>query len=294
MLKQEYLPKRNKLMYNDFMIYKIKDTIIKIYDKTQFNPEHILECGQVFRFGKDENDNYFVISKDKRATIIEKNDCYEILSNNPNYFVEYFDLDTDYTKIKTKLKHNKILAPMVDFGYGIRILKADPLEMIFSFTISQNNNIKRIKQIVEKLCKIGKDNETYNSFPTIDKLFNAPLSFYESLGAGYRAKFLKELSTSLKDVNLEEISKLSTDEIYKFLINLKGVGPKVASCILLFGFHKTEKFPVDTWIEQVYYNHFSKEKRTRPQIQEYFEKEFKEFSGLAQQYLFYYERNNQN
>lgn len=274
------------------MIYEINNNIIKVLDKNQFKPEHILECGQVFRYGKDENNNYFVISKDQRATIKEYDNCYEIISNNPRYFVNYFDLDTDYNEIKNILKQNKTLSPMVDFGYGIRILKADPLEMIFSFTISQNNNIKRIKQIVERLCEIGKDNENFKSFPTTNELFDAPLTFYESLGAGYRAKFLKELSSTLKETNLDEINKKSTDEIYNFLINLKGVGPKVASCILLFGFHRTEKFPVDTWLEQVYYNHFSEEKRTRPQMQEYFENLFGKYSGIAQQYLFYYEREN--
>ena len=272
------------------MIYKIENDIIKVLDKSQFNPEHILECGQVFRYGKDENNNYFVISKNNKATIIEKENHYEIISNNTDYFVNYFDLNTDYNIIKTKLKQNKILSPMIDYGYGIRILKADPLEMICSFTISQNNNIKRIKQIIERLCEIGSANNNYKNFPTQSELFNAPLEFYESLGAGYRAKFLKELSVTLKDTNFEEIKNLSTDEIYNFLINLKGIGPKVASCILLFGFSKTEKFPVDTWIEQVYYNHFSKEKRKRPQIQEYFESEFGNFSGIAQQYLFFYER----
>lgn len=272
------------------MIYKIENDIIKVLDKSQFNPEHILECGQVFRYGKDENNNYFVISKNNKATIIEKENHYEIISNDTVYFVNYFDLNTDYNIIKTKLKQNKILSPMIDYGYGIRILKADPLEMIYSFTISQNNNIKRIKQIIERLCEIGSANNNYKNFPTQSELFNAPLKFYESLGAGYRAKFLKELSVTLKDTNFEEIKNLSTDEIYNFLINLKGIGPKVASCILLFGFSKTEKFPVDTWIEQVYYNHFSKEKRKRPQIQEYFESEFGNFSGIAQQYLFFYER----
>ena len=272
------------------MIYKIENDIIKVLDKSQFNPEHILECGQVFRYGKDENNNYFVISKNNKATIIEKENHYEIISNDTDYFVNYFDLNTDYNIIKTKLKQNKILSPMIDYGYGIRILKADPLEMIYSFTISQNNNIKRIKQIIERLCEIGSANNNYKNFPTQSELFNAPLEFYESLGAGYRAKFLKELSVTLKDTNFEEIKNLSTDEIYNFLINLKGIGPKVASCILLFGFSKTEKFPVDTWIEQVYYNHFSKEKRKRPQIQEYFESEFGNFSGIAQQYLFFYER----
>lgn len=275
------------------MIYNIENGIIKVTDKSQFNPKHILECGQVFRFGKDENDNYFVISHNNKATIIEKNDCYEIISNNPNYFVEYFDLNTDYNVIKESLKQNNVLSPMVDYGYGIRILKAEPLEMIFSYTISQNNNIKRIKQIIEKLCVIGTKQDTFNAFPTLSQLNKASINFYESLGAGYRAKFLKELSISLKDVNLNELKSLSTDEIYKFLINLKGIGPKVASCILLFGFGRSEKFPVDTWIEQVYYNHFSKEKRTRPEIQNYFENEFKEYSGIAQQYLFYYEREKQ-
>lgn len=274
------------------MIYTVNGNTIKVLDKSQFNPKHILECGQVFRFGKDENENYFVISKDNKATIIEKNDCYEIISKNPEYFINYFDLNTDYNIIKNKLKTNKILSPMIDYGYGIRILKADPLEMIFSFTISQNNNIKRIMQIISRLCEISKTRDDFKAFPTIDELYNQPIEFYNSLGAGYRASFLKELSISLKDVNLNEIKNLSTDEIYKFLIDLKGVGPKVASCILLFGFGRTEKFPVDTWLEQVYYNHFSTVKRTRPQIQEYFEKEFGEYSGIAQQYLFYYERNN--
>ena len=272
------------------MIYEIKNDIIKVLDKSQFNPEHILECGQVFRYGKDSNNNYFVISKNNKATIIEKESHYEIISNNPSYFVNYFDLNTDYNEIKNKLKQNKTLSPMIDYGYGIRILKADPLEMIFSFTISQNNNIKRIKQIIERLCEIGSDNNGYKNFPTQSELFDSPIEFYESLGAGYRAKFLKELSISLKNVDFYKLKNLSTDEIYNFLINLKGIGPKVASCILLFGFGKTEKFPVDTWIEQVYYNHFSNKKRTRPQIQEYFESEFKEYSGIAQQYLFFYER----
>ena len=272
------------------MIYEIKNDIIKVLDKSQFNPEHILECGQVFRYGKDSNNNYFVISKNNKATIIEKESHYEIISNNPSYFVNYFDLNTDYNEIKNKLQQNKTLSPMIDYGYGIRILKADPLEMIFSFTISQNNNIKRIKQIIERLCEIGSDNNGYKNFPTQSELFDSPIEFYESLGAGYRAKFLKELSISLKNVDFYKLKNLSTDEIYNFLINLKGIGPKVASCILLFGFGKTEKFPVDTWIEQVYYNHFSNKKRTRPQIQEYFESEFKEYSGIAQQYLFFYER----
>ena len=272
------------------MIYELKNNIIFVNDKTQFNPKHILECGQVFRYGKDENNNYFVISKNNKATIIELSTHYEIHSNNPDYFVNYFDLNTDYTPIKNTLKQNKVLSPMVDFGYGIRILNADPEEMIYSYIISQNNNIKRIQKIIEKLCEVGTPNTSYNNFPTTKQLSNQPLEFYKSLGAGYRDNFLKETADYLNTTNIEDIKNLETDELLKFLISLKGVGPKVASCILLFGFSRKNKFPVDTWIEQVYYNHFSNEKRTRPQIQTFFENIFKENSGLAQQYLFYYER----
>ncbi len=272
------------------MIYTIENQIIKVLNKSQFNPKHILECGQVFRFGKDENDNYYVLSKNHKATIVEQDEFYEIVSDAPEYFVEYFDLNTDYDKIKKVLSKNTTLAKMIPYGYGIRILKGDAHEMLFSYIVSQNNNIKRIQKIIEKLCEIGDDCKNYKAFPTIKQLSNANFDFFKSLGAGYRDKFLYQTSNDLKDIDLETIKTKSTDEIYNFLVSLQGIGPKVASCILLFGFYKMDKFPVDTWIEQVYYNHFSNEKRTRPQIQKYFEAEFNEYSGIAQQYLFYFER----
>jgi len=272
------------------MIYKIKDNNIIICDKTQFNPKHILECGQVFRFGIDEDGNYFVISKDKKATIIENETNYIIKSNAPNYFVHYFDLNRDYNQIKKQLETDPILKPMIKYGFGIRILNADPVEMIFSFVISQNNNIKRIQKIIEKLCEAGTASEDFKAFPTISELLNQTPDFFSSLGAGYRDKFLLTIAQTLKKVHIEKIKNLSSEQLYDFLLSLHGVGPKVASCILLFGFGKTNKFPVDTWIEQVYYNHYSNEKRNRKQIQEYFENKYGEYSGIAQQYLFYYER----
>ena len=272
------------------MEYKIQDNKIIITNEDHFNIEHILECGQVFRFGIDENKNYYVISKDKKATIVEYENYYLIKSNDPNYFVNYFDLNRDYNIIKQSLKNDKILKPMIEFGYGIRILNADPIEIILSFIVSQNNNIKRIQKIIEKLCKIGNKINDFYAFPTIEELTNQNDDFFKSLGAGYRDKFLRNTSNSLKNTDIKTIKNLSSDEIYNFLISLNGIGPKVASCILLFGFGKTDKFPVDTWIEQVYYNHYSNKKRTRPQIQKYFEDKYDKYAGYAQQYLFYYER----
>lgn len=272
------------------MIYKVENNNILVFDKSQFNPKHILECGQVFRFGKTDDDNYYVISQDKKAIIKEYEKYYEIKSDYPDYFVEYFDLNRDYNKIKQSLQNDKILKPMIDFGYGIRILNADPIEMIFSFIISQNNNIKRIQKIIENFCKIGKKQTDYYAFPTVDEINNQPDEFFKSLGAGYRDKFLKESAYQLKTVDIEQIKNKTSNEILNFLLSLMGIGPKVASCILLFGFSKTNKFPVDTWIEQVYYNHYSQEKLSRAKIQEYFENKYGEYAGIAQQYLFYYER----
>lgn len=275
------------------MIYEIKDKKIKILDKTQFNIKHILECGQVFRYGINDDGNYYVYSKDKKAVIVENEENIEILTNeiDIDYFVNYFDLNTDYNEIKSILKKNKILSPMIDYGYGIRILNADTEEMIYSFIISQNNNIKRIQKIINKLCELGESCGDYNAFPSSKVLSSQTDEYYASIGAGYRDKFLKFAANFLVTQNLDDVKKLTTDEIYNYLLSINGVGPKVASCILLFGFGRKEKFPVDTWLEQVYYNHFSSEKRSRPAIQEYFENEFKEYSGIAQQYLFYYERS---
>lgn len=276
------------------MIYEVKNNKILVYDKSQFNPEHILECGQVFRYGKNDDGNYYVISKNNKATIIEFDTHYEIISNNTEYFVNYFDLNTDYNKIKNQLAKSTILKPMIEYGYGIRILNADPEEMIYSFILSQNNNIKRIQKIVEKMCEIGENVEDYKAFPTSQKLASMPFEFFKNLGAGYRDKFLKQTAETLSKTNIETLKNMNSTELYNHLLTLQGIGPKVASCVLLFGFSKKDKFPVDTWLEQVYYNHFSKQKRSRPEIQDYFEDMFKENSGLAQQYLFYYERTKNN
>ena len=165
------------------MIYKVQNNKIIVTDKSQFNPEHILECGQVFRFGKDLSGNYFVISKDKKATIIETPTSYEIICDDTNYFINYFDLETDYNKIKENLSKHEILKPMIEHGYGIRILNGDPVEMIISYVISQNNNIKRIQAIIERLCQIGKNMGSYNAFPTTKELSIQPFEFYQTLAA---------------------------------------------------------------------------------------------------------------
>lgn len=277
------------------MDYIVKQNKIIINNVQDFNPKHICECGQMFRFVVDKDNNYIVVSGNKVAKIVKDNSGYYILTNDPHYFVHYFDLNFNYSQAKQKLSKIKQLKEAIKNGGGIRVVNADATQTIFEFIISANNNIKRIQKIVEKLCEIGEDITTefgtFKAFPSVQKLASMPTEWYLQLGAGYRAKYLKETAEYLANVDINQIKELPSDKLYKWLLNLKGVGPKVASCILLFGFSRREYFPVDTWVEQVYNNHFYCGYKTRKQIQIYFENMFKELSGIAQQYLFNMERN---
>lgn len=269
------------------MNYKIEDNKIIIEKNEDFNPEHILECGQVFRFGKIDN-KYYVNSGKEFAIINENNKNYEIISSNAKYFANYFDLDNDYANIKKILMSDIVLGKVIPFGKGIRILKGDKVEVIFSFVISANNNIKRIQKIIEKLCTMAGENcGDYYSFPSIEILKELPMEFYSNLGAGYRDKYLYKLSRQLAEVDLEEKAKLTTIKLRNWLISLSGIGPKVADCILLFGFGRTDVFPVDTWIEKVYNVCYYEGEKNREQIARYLVNRFGKYAGYAQQYLFY-------
>ena len=139
---------------------------------------------------------------------------------------------------------------------------------------------------------IGEEKGGYNAFPTALQIASASEEFMAALGAGYRTSYLKETARELTKVDLKEKAKLSTNELKKWLISLKGVGPKVASCILLFGFNRWDNFPVDTWIEKVYHEYFFSGHKTRPQIEAFFLEKFGAMSGIVQQYLFFPSREN--
>ena len=273
-----------------------------IFQGEYFDALSTLECGQIFRFQKTEN-GYFVLSKDKGAIIHTENNktTIQCLKEDKDYFINFFDLDRDYKAIceKAKSENLSILSKAVDCGKGIRILNQDREESLFSFIISQNNNIPRIKGIIEKLCQgLGEKKEflgiEYYSFPTAEKMAKKDLSFYQSIGLGYRAKYIKNLAESINNgLNIEELNSLSTTELRKSLLSILGVGKKVADCVLLFGFHKSDSFPVDTWIEKVYKEDFKGEIKDRAKISDYLVDRFQENSGYYQQYLFYYKRSHE-
>ncbi len=255
-----------------------------------FNIYDTLNCGQVFRFFPYK-EGYKIISKDKCAYSYNKDGVCTIVCEDCDveYFSNYFDVEKDYSKIfKNAVNQGGIIEKSANLGKGIRILRQDSVETLFSFIVSQNNNIPRIKSTIEKLCKgLGEKkfflDEEYYSFPKIEKMASASLEFYKEIGLGYRAEYLKGLAQKIADgFDVYSFKDLSTTELKK---------EKVCDCVVFFGFNKTDSFPVDTWIEKVYREDFDGKLTDRKKISLYFTDRFKENSGYIQQYLFHYKRN---
>lgn len=265
---------------------------IIIKDADYFSPRDTLECGQVFRFKKLGEEEYDVYSKDNYCHISKKENTVTITSSNPDYFYTYFDLSRDYSTILKDLSIYEELQMPIIFGKGIRILQQDPLEMIISFIISSSNNIPRIKGIIERLCQnFGSPTRNeYNAFPTLEQLQRMTRIDFELLRAGYRGDYLFEMVKSLSQSDfIGDLLKLETsDQMLKKLLTLKGVGPKVADCILLFGLKRMDSFPVDTWVFQAGQ---TEELNTKEKVRKFYSDKYGNLSGFAQQYLFYYQRS---
>lgn len=271
-----------------------KDKIVLI-NTENFDIKSILECGQVFRYAA-RGGGYAVYSKDKCAFVRQTPDMAEIVTADPNYFYGYFDLERDYGEITAALSaKGGITAEAVEYGRGIRILNQDLTEMIFSFILSSNNNIKRIQGILERLCQgLGEKTPYGHAFPSVESLAAAPESFYRAIGCGYRAPYMSKTAMALLGgFDLKGLDALPASAARKRLMSLSGVGGKVADCILLFGLKKSDVFPVDTWIKKVYADYFSDGKdASQEQIADFFVKYYGNLSGYAQQYLFYMQRES--
>lgn len=273
------------------MYTKTTNQII-IYDTKDFNIRQTLDCGQIFRY-KIEDGLAVVFSQDKCAKIITEKDKIIILTDDVDFFEHFFDLKTDYSKIKTELKKDAFLVDAVDYGYGIRILNNNVYEMIISFIISANNNISRIKKSIEYLCEhFGKNKGDYFAFPTLQELKSVTVEDYVKAGLGYRAPQMFETVQSLKIQDIENLKSKPLKEQFDFLVSLKGVGEKVANCVMLFGLGVKNAFPVDTWINKVYNKLTNRRETDRKKITKELTQRYGNLSGYAQQYFFYYFRDN--
>lgn len=267
------------------------------YGAQYFNPTQTLECGQIFRFSPYK-EGYIVNSADKICYLRTDGVKTYIESEDPDYFYGYFDLGRDYSKIVSHAKSLNIpaLSRYAEAGKGVRLLNQNREEMLYSFIVSQNNNIPRIKSIISRICaglcqKQDSPFGEYYPFPASLRLSAAGKDFFKNAGAGYRDIYLAETSARVVREGFD-LENLSTPELKKKLLTYKGVGGKVADCIALFGFARRESFPVDTWIEKVYKEDFCGNLTDRNKICEYFTSLFGEYSGYIQQYLFYGKRQN--
>lgn len=229
----------------------------------------------------------------KYINVSIKNDSLFIkgISQNEfkNIWIPYFDLNRDYLAIKNAIKKlHPILKIAAEYAPGIHILNQDPWEVLCSFIISQNNNIPRIKGIIKRLCETFGDiiSPAQYSFPNANRLACLNEGDFAPLRCGFRWKYILDAAQKIanKEIILDELKDLSIKTARKSLTKILGVGPKVAECTLLYGLHKLEAFPVDTWIRKAMHTFFP---GRNPEF-------FGEYAGIAQQYIFHYCRNNPN
>ena len=285
----------------------------KLENIDSFELADIFECGQCFRWNKQEDGSYTGIFK-RNVINVKKENCHQgtslvtikgICDGNIKDVVEdYFDLNRNYEEIKEKLsKIDDNVKTSIEYGKGIRILNQDLWEMIISYIISANNNIPRIKGIIERLSKAYGDEiewngKKYYTFPTPEQLKDVTVEDYRKLGTGFRDIRLYETVHMILDkkVDLEQLqNEPDTNKVREQLLTLSGVGPKVADCILLFSTLKRfEVFPVDVWVRRVmnelYIKNEDETKVNKKQIEKLAHEKFGNLAGIAQQYLFYWKR----
>ena len=274
-----------------------------------FEPKHIFECGQCFRWNENEDGSYTGIVGNNVINV-EKVDNDIIFNsfgadNLEKLIVDYFDLNRDYNEIKRRLSSiDEYLANSVKYGSGIRILNQELWETIISFIISANNNIPRIKGIIERMSKkYGNEIEwngiKYYTFPSVESLSKASVEDLRALGLGFRDVRIYETTKMIlnKDVDLIKLyEEKDTEKVRNILLTLSGVGPKVADCILLFSTLKRfDVFPIDVWVRRVmndlYIKNEDETKVNKKEIEKLAKEKYGKLEGLAQQYLFYWKRD---
>lgn len=283
-----------------------KNNNIILTQQADFELSHIFDCGQCFRFNRLGENEYIGTAFGKTLRISKESD--NIIFHNTSYedfkdiWFDYFDLSRDYTQIKNTLTSDKdtVIKNAVLCGDGIRILNQDLWETMISFIISASNNIPRIKKIIELLCtNFGTPHEyegkIYYSFPSAKQIASLTLSDLGVIRAGFRDKYIYECAKGVVsgEIDLEHIKNSATPQAKKSLMSIYGIGNKVSDCILLFGLKRFDSFPVDVWIKRIMeYCYFNNEPQSVKTISDFANSKFGVLGGIAQQYLFFYAREN--
>ena len=276
-------------------------------NQDSFELKHIFECGQCFRWNEEEDKSYTGVIKQGVLNVKKEQNVITfsgMLDGNIEEIVtNYFDLKRDYSKIKSILsKVDENVCESIKYGEGIRILNQDLWETIMSFIISANNNIPRIKGIIERMSeKYGDEifwnNKKYYTFPSAERLEDVTINDFRNLGTGFRDVRLFETTNLILEekVDLEKLYNMDTYGAREELLKLSGVGPKVADCILLFSdLKRFDVFPIDVWVRRVmnelYIKNLDETKVNKRDIAKIAKEKFGDLEGLAQQYLFYWKR----
>lgn len=268
-----------------------------------FEPKHVFECGQCFRWLREEDGSYTGVVQGKVINVKKENDLIIFDNTNKedfeNIWFDYFDLGRNYGEIKKQLKvMDEYLEKATEFGKGIRILQQDGWEMLISFIISANNRIPMIQRAINNLSeRYGKfideyRGKKYYAFPTPEELSTVSVEDIRACQTGFRDKYIKSVVDYVNENDEDVLSyrKLDTSECIKELVKFNGVGPKVADCIALFGMQKYDTFPVDVWVKRVMEEFYVEDNLSLPKIRKFALDKFGDLAGFAQQYLFYYAR----
>ncbi len=256
--------------------------IPKIFDLAQ-----TLDCGQAFRWSMESDDSWTGVAFGKPLKIFQTESSLIFHCDEVQYkelWQNYFDMAVDYSKIRERLSAmNPVLKEAAEYAPGIHILRQDPWEALCSFIISQNNNIPRIKGIIKRLCDLYGTETIYGcTFPSAELLSRCTVEDLAPIRSGFRAKYIISAAQTVAGDKsfLNSIYSLPIDEARKKLMTIKGVGPKVADCALLYGFHRTECFPLDVWMKRA----------MAVLLPENKPEDFGSDAGIAQQYIFHYSR----
>lgn len=269
--------------------------MIRLYNIDHFNLDDTFLCGQCFRWEKDKNGVFYgvVANYAAKAYYYDPKTIY-IESTNPDlvYWSNYLNFSCDYNKAEKKLSEEEMLRPCIEAGHGIRILRQDLWETIVSFIISANNNIPRIKKIINKLCelygdKIEFDGKIFYGFPSPETLSVLKPEDLAEIKAGFRDKYIVDAAKKVVsgEVDLNRIPRLNNNAAKAELMKINGVGAKVADCVLLFSVGRHNVFPLDVWTKRIIRDLYDIDEKS---ISEFVREKFGHNAGIAQQYLYYY------
>lgn len=288
--------------YKGYELAEEENRVI-IKEVRDFNPVHIFECGQCFRWNRQADGSYTGVAMGRVINVGMAGDDV-VLTNSTiqdfiNIWFDYFDLGRDYGQIKALLSKDPVMEKAINFGYGIRLLRQDIWETLISFITSANNMIPRIMKTVEAMSRAYGDEIVYNgdiyyTFPHAASLSDLSADKLSFCGGGFRCKYMVESARMVKgrEVVLEDLRRMDTKSARDKLMQLPGVGPKVADCVLLFSGTKDDVFPTDVWVKRIMEELYFKREASFREIREFAETCFDGLSGIAQQYLFYYAREN--